>query len=62
MPDSEMIEDMAKIVNEAIKEEVQVNLSIYNRGSRNAPLIARKIAERFSSENKRSPFRAFLWR
>jgi len=47
-----MIEDMAKIVNEAIKDEVHVNLSIYSRASGNAPLIARKIAGRFNLENK----------
>jgi hypothetical protein len=54
--DSGMIEDMAKIMNEAIKDHVQVNLSIYSRAGGNASLIARKIADRFSSENKRRPF------
>jgi len=41
----EMIEDKAKIVSEAIKDKVQVNLIINNRAGGNAPLIAQKIAE-----------------
>ena len=45
-----MIEDTAKIVNEAIKDKVQVNLIINNRAGGNAPLIAEKIAERMYSE------------
>jgi len=44
MLDSEMIEDTAKIANEAIKDKVQVNLIINNRAGGNAPLIAQKIA------------------
>jgi hypothetical protein len=56
MLDSEMIEEVAEIVNEAIKEKVQVNLSINNRGGRNALLLAWKIADRFNSENKQRPF------
>jgi len=48
MLDSEMIEDTAKIVNEAIKDKVQVNLIINNRAGGNAPLIAQKVAEKFS--------------
>ena len=39
MLDSEMIEDTAKIVNEAQKDKVQVNLIINNRAGGNAPLI-----------------------
>ena len=50
MLDSEMIEDTAKIVNEAIKDKVQVNLIINNRAGGNAPLIAQKIADRLHSE------------
>ena len=42
-----MIEDTVKIVNEAIKDKIQVNLIINNRAGGNAPLIARKIAEEF---------------
>jgi len=38
MMDPEMIEDTAKIVNEAIKDKVQVYLIINNRASGNAPL------------------------
>ena len=34
-----MIKSMAKIMNEAIKDKVQVNLVINNRASGNAPLI-----------------------
>ena len=37
MPDSEMTEDMAKIVNEAIKDHVRVNLNIYTRAGRKPP-------------------------
>jgi len=37
--DPEMIKDMAKIMNEAIKGKVQVNLVINNRAGGNAPLI-----------------------
>ena len=46
MLDSEMIEDTAKIVNEAIKDRLQGNRVINNRAGGNAPLIAEKIAER----------------
>ena len=35
-----MIEDTAKIVNEAMKDKFQVNLIINNRAGGNAPLIA----------------------
>ena len=35
--DLEMIEDIAKIVNEAVKDKVQVNLIINNRAGSNAP-------------------------
>ena len=44
--DPEMIEDTARIINEAIKDKVQVNLIFNNRAGGNAPLIAQKIAER----------------
>ena len=50
MLDSEMIEDTAKIVDEAIKDKVQVNLIINNRAGGNAPLIAEKVADRLHSE------------
>jgi uncharacterized protein YecE (DUF72 family) len=50
MLDSEMIEDTAKIVNEAQTDKVQVYLIINNRAGGNAPLIAEKIAERLHSE------------
>jgi uncharacterized protein YecE (DUF72 family) len=43
---SEMIEDTVKIVNEAQKDKVQVNLIINNRAGGNAPLIAEKLVER----------------
>jgi hypothetical protein len=44
MLDPEMIEDTIKIVNEAIKDKVRVNLIINNRAGGNAPLIAQKNA------------------
>ena len=37
MLDPEMIEDTAKIVNEAIKDKAQVNPIINNRAGGNAP-------------------------
>jgi hypothetical protein len=56
MLDSEMIEDTAKIVNEAQKGKVQVYLIINNRAEGNAPLIAQKIAERFHSQKQQRLF------
>jgi hypothetical protein len=56
MLDPEMIEDTAKIVNEAIKDKVQVNLIINNRAGGNAPLIAQKIGERVYSEKEERLF------
>ena len=52
----EMIEDTARIVNEAIKDRVQVNLIINNRAGGNAPLIAQMIAERLHSEKQQEFF------
>ena len=46
MLDPEMIEDTARIVEEAMKDKIRVNLIINNRAGGNAPLIAQKIAER----------------
>ena len=51
-----MIEDTAKIVNEAIKDKVQVNLIINNRAGGNAPLIAEKIADRLHKEKQQMLF------
>ena len=56
MLDPEMIEDTAKIANEAVKDKIQVNLIINNRAGGNAPLIAGKIAERFHSEKQQGLF------
>jgi hypothetical protein len=56
MLDSEMIEDTAKIVNEAPKDKVQVNLIINNRAGGNTPLIAEKIAERLHKEKQQGLF------
>ncbi len=52
MLDSEMVEDTAKIVNEAIKDEVQAYHIINNRAGGNAPLIAEKIVDRLHSEKR----------
>ena len=52
MLNPEMIEDTVKIVNEAIKDKVRVNLIINNRAGGNAPLIAQKIADRFHSQKQ----------
>jgi hypothetical protein len=51
-----MIEDTAKIVNEALKDKLQINLIINNRAGGNAPLIAQKIADRLHSEKQQSLF------
>jgi len=56
MLDSEMIEDTTKIVNEAIKDKVQVNLIINNRTGGNTPLIAEKIVGRLNKENPQMLF------
>jgi hypothetical protein len=56
MLDSEMIKDTAKIVNEAMKDKVQVNLIINNRAGGNAPLIAEKIADRLNSMKQQRLF------
>ena len=56
MLDWEMVEDTAKIVNEAIKEKIQVNLIINNRAGGNAPLIAQKITDRIHSEKEQKFF------
>jgi len=49
MLDPEMIEDTVKIVNEAIKGKVQVNLIINNRTGGNAPIMAQEVAKYFSA-------------
>ena len=51
-----MIEDTTKIVNEAIKDKVQINLIINNRAGGNAPLIAQKIADRLQKEKQQKLF------
>jgi len=56
MLDPEMIEDTAKIVNEAMKDKVQVNLIINNRAGGNAPMIAEKIADRLDKETQQGLF------
>ena len=48
----EMIEDTAKIINEAMKDKAQVNLIINNRAGGNAPLIAQKMADRLHSQKQ----------
>jgi hypothetical protein len=47
-----MIEHTVKIVNEAIKDKIQVNLIINNRAGGNAPLIVQKIADRIHAEKQ----------
>jgi hypothetical protein len=56
MLDPEMIEDTAKIVSEAIKDKVQVNLIINNRAGGNAPRIVQRIADRLHSEMQEGLF------
>jgi len=43
-----MIEDAVKIVTEAIKDKIQVNLIINNRAGGSAPLIAQMIAKKLT--------------
>jgi hypothetical protein len=52
----EMIEDTVTIVNEAIKDNLQVNLIINNRAGGHAPLIAQKIADRLHKERQQRLF------
>ena len=47
-----MIEDTVKIVNEAIKDKIRVNVILNNRAGGNAPLIARQIADRLYKERQ----------
>jgi len=48
----EMIEDTVKIVNEPIKDKIQMNLIINNRAGGSVPLIAQKIAESLHPEKQ----------
>ena len=54
--DPEIIEDTAKIVNEAGKDKVQLNLIINNRAGNKDPLIAEKIMERLHNEKQQRLF------
>jgi hypothetical protein len=56
MLDPGMIEDTVTIVNEAIKDKIQVNLIINNRAGGNAPLLAQKITDRLHSEKQQGLF------
>jgi hypothetical protein len=56
MLDPEMIEDTAKIVNEALKDKFQVSLINNNRAGGNAPLSAEKIADRLHSGKQQRLF------
>jgi hypothetical protein len=51
-----MIEDTVKIMNEAIKDKIQVNLIINNRAGGNAPLIAQQIADRLHKKKQEGLF------
>jgi hypothetical protein len=52
----EMIEDTAKIANEALNDWYRVNLIINNRAGGNAPLIAQKISDSILSEKQKRHF------
>jgi hypothetical protein len=56
MLDPEMIEDMAKIINEDIKDKGQVNLIINNPAEGSAPLISEKIADRLHLQRQQDLF------
>lgn len=47
MTDSRMIEDTVEILSEAIQQGYHANVISNNRSGGNAPLIARRVAERF---------------
>jgi uncharacterized protein YecE (DUF72 family) len=49
MLNPQMVEDMLRLMWEAIKHKVQMIIIINNRAGGNAPLIAKQIAERFLS-------------
>jgi len=50
MLDAEMAEDTAKMMNEAIRDKIRVNLIINNCASGNALLIAQRIADRLQRD------------
>ena len=56
MLEPEMIEDTVKVVNEAIKDKIQVNLNINNRAGGNAPIIAQMIAKKLHSQEQQRLF------
>ena len=56
MIDPEMIEDTIRLVNEAIKDKVRVNLIINNRAGGNAPMIAQMIANKLHREKQERLF------
>jgi hypothetical protein len=51
-----MILATVKIIKEAIKDKVQVNLIINNRAGGDAPMIAQKIADRLHSGKQQRLF------
>jgi hypothetical protein len=57
MLDQELIEDRAKIINEAVKDKMQENLNNNNhRAGGNASLIAQQIADRFHLQGQQGSF------
>ncbi len=52
MMSARMPEETAEIMLEALKGDVQANVIINNRAGGNAPLIARKVAEKFIQDSK----------
>jgi hypothetical protein len=56
MLDPEMIEDTARMVNEAMKDQIGVNLIIDDRAGGNASLIAQKIVDRLRPEKQQGLF------
>ena len=56
MLDPEMVEDTAKIVNEAQTDKVQVNLITNNRAGGNASVIAQQIADRLHPQKQQRLF------
>ena len=51
-----MIEDTVRIVNEAIKDKIQMKLIINNRAGGSGPLIAQKIADRLHKDRQQRLF------
>jgi hypothetical protein len=53
MLDPEKIEDTVRTVNEAMRDNTQVNRIVNTRAGGSTPLIAQAIADRFRKQNQK---------